>query len=264
MWLGLIAAGVAAAGATACPPDVPPDWLEKPSGADIAWVYPPKAVEEERGGLVTVACELNIEGLTEHCLVISEQPRGYGFGNAALMLTDFMKFTPSRECGRIMRGDVRIPLTFAPPEGLQVLPSTPQAQAVARRLLVLIGTEEALNDRFELELQMAYGAHDGDSEMTVEQRRASYEAARETWATVKEKAFGALVSSFAGRLSQETLEEGVAFYGSPAGQALASHMRREIALSRDPLITPALVEAFRQRYCAKVTPCAPVSKPAWP
>lgn len=78
---GLIAAATLP-GASAPAPQ--PQWLSRPSGEDIARLYPPKARERVLSGRVVLACVISASGRLQDCRVVEETPRGYGFGEAAL------------------------------------------------------------------------------------------------------------------------------------------------------------------------------------
>lgn len=258
MFAAILAA--AAIAVSACPKDqvINPEWREKPTPEDIEWAYPPAAPEKGLEGGATISCEVNVDGVLENCLVLAEQPRGYGFGESALSLAPLMKMSPEIACGVKVRSGVRIPVHFYPPDDVDGTSADPESIALARRLIAAAGHEEALNDRFEQDLQLAYGVPEGDPRLSPDERRAAFEAARGAWAAVKDTAIEPLAKAYAARLSREELEGAVAFFESPIGGNVMQQTRRMVILSRQPLITPKLVDDFRQRYCARVQPCAPL------
>jgi protein TonB len=58
-------------------------WTQKPTGEDIARVYPPEHID----GRAVIRCKLDDQGLLADCVVIAEEPAGHGFGEAALKLS---------------------------------------------------------------------------------------------------------------------------------------------------------------------------------
>lgn len=96
-----------------------PDWATKPVPADLADVYPPAAEKSGLGGRATIECRVATDGLLAHCRLLAEDPRGAGFGEAALKLSQRFRMKPmSRDGHPVAGGVVRIPIMFripAPP-----------------------------------------------------------------------------------------------------------------------------------------------------
>lgn len=61
-----------------------PDWL--PPTTSVMRIYPPKALIAEKSGKVTLRCSVSESFGVTSCKVMSENPRGYGFGAAAIEL----------------------------------------------------------------------------------------------------------------------------------------------------------------------------------
>lgn len=125
LWLaGMLALGGAAAGAA---PTIitMPDWAEKPTGQDLAAVYPPEALKAGLGGRATLDCVTTAEGLLTNCRVEGEDPPGAGFGAAVLALSTRFKMRPMTKDGHpIGGGKVRIPIVFRPAPAAASAPET--------------------------------------------------------------------------------------------------------------------------------------------
>jgi periplasmic protein TonB len=90
-----------------------PDWLRKPSGADIDREYPERASRLEKSGTVRLTCKVRANGTLENCNVLSENPRDLGFGDAALKLVPKFQMKPETRDGEPVNGaSVTIPITF--------------------------------------------------------------------------------------------------------------------------------------------------------
>jgi TonB family protein len=94
-----------------------PHWHTKPRAEDIESAYPPGAAKLRVAGEAAIACRVRTTGKLMACQVVYEKPLGYGFGKAALQMTNQFKFTPMSVDGVPSDdGHVRIPITFKPPK----------------------------------------------------------------------------------------------------------------------------------------------------
>jgi TonB family protein len=108
------------------PGDANPDWLRKPSGADIANVFPKRALEKRAGGKATIRCKVTVEGFLDGCKVISESPQGMDFGGAGLQLAPQFRMSPKIRGGHaVPGGEVTIPITWEEPRGAAPINTTP-------------------------------------------------------------------------------------------------------------------------------------------
>ena len=101
--------------ATPSPPRIirNPDWLSLPSVAEMADVYPFRAMSLGKTGKVVLACAVTTAGSLSDCAVADESPANDGFGAAALKLSKRFRMSPRSEDGQPVGGAlVRIPISF--------------------------------------------------------------------------------------------------------------------------------------------------------
>ncbi|KQZ06085.1 transcriptional regulator [Caulobacter sp. Root1455] len=116
--LALVGAGAvwAANPRPPAPTIVKPDWIERPTGADLARVYPAAAAKTGLEGRAAVGCEVARDGRLENCVIRTEAPEGAGFGQAALDLTPSFQMSPTTLDGHpVGGGRVVIPIRFMVP-----------------------------------------------------------------------------------------------------------------------------------------------------
>ena len=90
-----------------------PSWLQRPTGRQLADLYPRIAAERGISGGATLMCEVIGTGAVRNCAVIDESPKGRGFGEAALASARLFKLNPRTVDGEAVEGaKVRIPLVF--------------------------------------------------------------------------------------------------------------------------------------------------------
>ena len=71
-----------------------PIWLAAPSHDEIKRLHPRRAAERRQGGRVDLMCRVRAEGLLG-CAIVSEAPIGWGFGEAALRVSDLYRIAPA-------------------------------------------------------------------------------------------------------------------------------------------------------------------------
>lgn len=100
------------------PPPAPPQirnptWMQKPTGDQLARLYPKRAATRGIGGSATLDCRVTVTGSVNACVVLRESPAGYGFGEAALASSRYFKLNPRTVDGQVIEGaKVQIPMGF--------------------------------------------------------------------------------------------------------------------------------------------------------
>lgn len=92
-----------------------PVWIDAPSQAAVAAVYPPKAAARRIGGHVTLVCTFDKDATPQHCRTMSDQPQGAGFAKAARSLAGQFKGPTNFSNGKSTKGvDVQMMFSFSP------------------------------------------------------------------------------------------------------------------------------------------------------
>jgi TonB family protein len=88
------------------------DWVHKPDNATILSVWPAGAYEARVSGKAMLSCKVDTHGLAEECEVVSEYPKGLGFGDAALRLRPTFKLKPAMGPSGPVTTMMNIPVEF--------------------------------------------------------------------------------------------------------------------------------------------------------
>ena len=54
--------------------------------ADVMDYYPARAMNDEQQGVATIDCIVQADGRLADCVIVSESPKGYGFGAATVRM----------------------------------------------------------------------------------------------------------------------------------------------------------------------------------
>ena len=106
-----------------------PMWLTRVNPESVAKLFPAAAAAAGiRTGVGTVVCAVKHDGGLSDCAVVSEEPVGMGFGNAALQVAAVMKMNPWTAEGDPVDGArIRLPVRLEiPAEAPPAAPTPPQ------------------------------------------------------------------------------------------------------------------------------------------
>lgn len=239
---------------------VNPDWLEKPSGEDVARHYPDLAAQLGLGGRATISCAVAASGAVVNCNVVQEAPEGLGFGQAAQSMAPIFRMNPKLKDGTpVSGGTVRIPIRFAIPESPPTAPRValagagainPAARATAAILLKISGFPPAEGSASVRPLSDEKIQADGE---------AALQEARET---VEPEMIDAIAEVLVARFDEPELKDLATFLAAPAGASLmrawgSSHQTTRKA--SNTYFRRVLFEA-RLKACAQIT--CPENDPA--
>jgi TonB family protein len=243
-----------------------PDWIEKPSGDQVADAYPPLARAIGLSGKTGLRCTVSASQTLENCRVLIEVPTGLGFGAAALSLTPSFRMKPASIDGAPVGGaEVNIPIRFTQPESpaspmsseaATAAPESgrsPAALALARKLSDAMHWRTAM-DRWVDRTRDQLRALETTGARTPEEL-AAIDALIQAAIDENDRQLRSREARLTDNLSDDQLKEMVAFFTSPTGQAWT--VQSAAILEEEQTLAAGrgahIVALARQRLCAKIT-----------
>jgi len=112
---GSLAASAYPLGASATTgPSHSPGWIKAPDAETISDFYPTRANQMNVQGTSTIKCVVRSDHRLHDCVIASESPAGYGFGEAAIRASSTFQLRPAIENGvEQSEGEVTVPLRWA-------------------------------------------------------------------------------------------------------------------------------------------------------
>ena len=267
--LAASAAGAApahpAAAAGHRPTVVDPGWAALPSGDDMANAYPPAARLAGVAGSAKIQCKVRVDGGLEHCVVLREDPPGWGFGEATLSIAPNFRMTPKIVDGvPVEGGEVVIPINWQLDNSKESKPEDPpptiaEAQARDPEALALARTvaEHLANfDWSTVPIINSYKAwiYPMFDRQDPARSAAFIEAFRTSLDDYAAERRDRVAASLVFQLSRDELKDLAAFLQTHSGAAFVSGYPLALAKSygRTGELLGAFVDTWRTRYCAKV------------
>lgn len=91
------------------------EWIHTPSFQEMLGYWPAGSRERRIGGSVELACIVPKPGKPKRCWILSELPRGVGFGRAALAMSSIFRIKPVLRNDDVLDMPVIVPIVFKLP-----------------------------------------------------------------------------------------------------------------------------------------------------
>lgn len=87
--------------------------IRRPTPEETSDLYPPEARRHAKQGEAVVSCEIGLSTRLEKCVIASEDPPGFGFGDALMKATAFYRIEPPTVNGKpVPHVRIKIPMRF--------------------------------------------------------------------------------------------------------------------------------------------------------
>ena len=90
-----------------------PQWRRLPNDTETGRYYPkPARAAGITRGRVVMRCTVGVTGRVFRCAALRESPPGYGFGQAAVGMSQYMRINPKRVNGKAVEAELLVPLNI--------------------------------------------------------------------------------------------------------------------------------------------------------
>lgn len=236
-----------------------PDWVQRPSGDDLAELYPKLAQIMNLAGRTIMDCGVTAAGQMDACKITSEAPLGVGFGDATLRAATRFQMKPMTLDGAPVAGArVQIPMRWvlqddAPSSPAPAEPAVPAARLpLARRVAELAGAAQIVTKSIDASLRNIVDQQNQDGAVThPAEREFAVEAVRGAAAAVSARTIEIIARSYATHLDEAQLQQVAAFLASPTGRAWST-LRNPVSQQESRSLYKLMGQQARVRFCAKV------------
>lgn len=238
-----------------------PDWAELPNGDELSDAYPIAARVAKVEGASRIECDVEPDGALSHCVVLSETPPGWEFGEAAIEAAAYFRMKPKMVDGRpVAGGKVIIPLNWRLPDpakpepaAASLSPPTEADLAAARRIAVITrGAAQVSRIAANLYGSSLSGYASGRS---AEERKALNDSWRAATFGLEQAFNEQQAQALAQTFSSKELADIDAFLQSESGRAYLTKSPeawRRASSDLRPLFKD-FIEAWWRSYCAHTT-----------
>lgn len=242
-----------------------PDWVRRPSGDELANLFPKLAQLMQLSGSAVMDCTVNTSGEMEGCRIVSEAPLGLGFGYATLRSAKTFRMKPQMVDGAPVAGaKVTVPMRWQAwkvddkrnPTPIEPTAIVPESRlALARSALKMSAVDYSTGMGKWIDQIIANATREENEAGAVTrpvERELALQSLRAAAIESGAQRTDQLARKVAARLSEAELTQVLAFFGGPAGKAWMS--MRDDSSERELNQLPQ--DIFRKgglRFCTKVT-----------
>ena len=237
-----------------------PDWIRTPNGDDFATYFPAVAQLVGLGGRIMMNCQVSTSGTLENCTITNETPKGLGFGDAALKISEYFRMKPMTVDGVPVAGaKINIPIRFEPsPDqaeaGAAVADGpqpSPKALELARHIAAITFGPE-LMQLYVDQARKYLGERFNGVSLTEQQQAVIDDYLAAVSATGPQRA-DAIARRYAREFTEQQLADIAAFLESPSGRAWSTQGTGDAAenVAENQRLQKATEADARDRFCGK-------------